>query len=200
MTFDLKLFNKWSTEGIEVNDISLKPYINLKPVLVPRTGGRAGANRLWAEQAPIVERLMNKMMVSGHKGKKHKIGSGYNTGKASKLYKVVEKTLTIIEHQTKKNPIEVLVRAIENACPREEITTIEYGGARYPQAVDMAPLRRIDIALRQMVQGSYQKSFNSKAHIEKVLADEIMAAYNNDQKSAAISKKLEIERQSDASR
>jgi small subunit ribosomal protein S7 len=200
MTFDLKLFNRWSTEGIEVNDISLKPYLNLKPILVPRTGGRAGKNRLWTDQAPIVERLMNKMMVAGHKGKKHKITSGQNTGKSSRLYKVVEKTLTIIENQTKKNPIEVLVRAIENACPREEITTIEYGGARYPQAVDMAPLRRIDIALRQMVQGSYQKSFNSKARIEKVLADEILAAYNNDQKSAAISKKLEIERQSDASR
>jgi small subunit ribosomal protein S7 len=200
MTFDLKLFNRWSTEGIEVNDISLKPYLNLKPILVPRTGGRAGTNRLWADQAPIVERLMNKMMVAGHKGKKHKITSGQNTGKSSRLYKIVEKTLTIIENQTKKNPVEVLVRAIENACPREEITTIEYGGARYPQAVDMAPLRRIDMALRQMVQGSYQKSFNSKARIEKVLADEIMAAYNNDQKSAAIAKKLEIERQSDASR
>ena len=34
----------------------------------------------------------------------------------------------------------IFVKAIENAAPREEITTIEYGGARYPQAVDCSPL------------------------------------------------------------
>ncbi|MEK6973715.1 MAG: 30S ribosomal protein S7 [Nanoarchaeota archaeon] len=200
MTAVFKLFNKWSTEGIEVSDISLKPYINIKPMLVPRTQGRSGLNRLWSNPAPIVERLMNKMMVPGHKGKKHKITSGHNTGKSSMIYKIVEKTLTLVEQQTKKNPIEVFVKAIENSAPREEITSIEYGGARYPQAVDMSPLRRIDIVLRYMVQGSYQKSFNSKIAIEKALADEIIAAYNFDQKSAAISKKLELERQSDASR
>ena len=143
---------------------------------------------------------MNKMMVSGHKGKKHKTTSGHNTGKATKLYKIIEKTLMIIEQQTKKNPIEVLVKAIENAAPREEITTIEYGGARYPQAVDTAPLRRIDVALRQMTQGAYSKSFNSRSPIEKTLAEEIMNAYNMDQKSTAIAKKLELERQADASR
>ena len=200
MTAVFKLFNKWSTEGIEVSDISLKPYINIKPMLVQRTQGRAGLNRLWSNPAPIVERLMNKMMVPGHKGKKHKITSGHNTGKSSMIYKIVEKTLTLVEQQTKKNPIEVFVKAIENSAPREEITSLEYGGARYPQAVDMSPLRRIDIVLRYMVQGSYQKSFNSKIAIEKALADEIIAAYNFDQKSAAISKKLELERQSDASR
>lgn len=200
MVSDIKLFNRWSTEGIEVADVSLRPYINLKPILVPRTQGRSGINRIWVEPAPIVERLMNKMMVSGHRGDKHKITSGHNSGKSTKLYNIVEKTLEIIEKQTKKNPVEVLVKAIENAAPREEITTIEYGGARYPQAVDMAPLRRIDLALRYMVQGAYQKSFNTRNSIEKVLSEEILAAYANDQKSAAIAKKLEIERQSDASR
>lgn len=200
MADQIKLFNRWPTENIEINDISLKPYINISPILIPRTQGRSGINRLWTQPAPIVERLMNKMMVPGHRGKKHKITSGHNTGKSTMIYKIVEKTLMIIEQQTKKNPVEVVVRAIENAAPREEITTIEYGGARYPQAVDMAPLRRIDIALRYMAQGSYQKSFNSKTKIEKVLADEIISAYNNDQKSAAISKKLELERQADASR
>ncbi|MBI2671044.1 30S ribosomal protein S7 [Candidatus Woesearchaeota archaeon] len=200
MIVTFKLFNKWQTDIIEINDISLKPYINLKSILVPRTHGRSGLNRLWTEPAPIVERLMNKMMVPGHKGRKHKLTSGHNTGKSTKLYKTVEKTLLLIEQNTKKNPVEVLVKAIENAAPREEITTIEYGGARYPQAVDTSPLRRIDISLRFMVQGSYQKSFNSKVPIEKALADEIIAAYNMDQKSAAISKKLELERQADASR
>lgn len=64
----------------------------------------------------------------------------------------------------------------------------------------MAPLRRIDIALRQMVQGSYQKSFNSKIRIEKALADEIIKAYELNQQSTAIAKKLELERQAESSR
>ncbi len=197
---NFKLFNRWSTNEIKVNDAALQPYINLRSILVPRTQGKSGVNRIWTEPAPIVERLMNKMMVAGHKGRKHKVSSGHNTGKASKLYKKVEKAFMLIEQQTKKNPIEVFVKALENASAREEITTIEYGGARYPQAVDMAPLRRIDLALRQIAQGSYHKSFNSKSPIEKTLADEIISAYSMDQKSVALSKKLEMERQADASR
>ncbi|MBS3149666.1 30S ribosomal protein S7 [Candidatus Woesearchaeota archaeon] len=196
----IKLFNKWDTSNIEVQDIALKPYISVSPILVPRTGGRGAVNRLWAHKASIVERLMNKLMVTGHKGKEHKYSSGHNTGKSQRVYKAVEKALEIIEKQLNKNPVEVLVKAIENASPREEITTIEYGGARYPQAVEVSPQRRVDIALRQITSGAYQKSFNSKTKIENALANEIIKAYNLEQTSAAISKKLELERQADASR
>lgn len=196
----IKLFNKWDTSSIEVQDIALKPYISVSPILVPRTGGRGAVNRLWSHKASIVERLMNKLMVTGHKGKEHKYSSGHNTGKSQRVFKAVEKALEIVEKQLNKNPVEVLVKAIENAAPREEITTIEYGGARYPQAVEVSPQRRIDIALRQMTQGAYQKSFNSKLKIENALANEIIKAYNMEQGSQAISKKLELERQADASR
>ena len=196
----IKLFNRWDVEGIKVNDLSLEPYINVKPILVPRTAGRSGINRLWVEKAPIVERLMNKMMVPGHKGKKHRLSSGHNTGKATKIYKIVEKTLMIIENQTKKNPIEVFVRAIETAAPREEITTIEYGGARYPKAVECSPQRRLDLALRNMTQGAYVATFNKKKTAVNALADEIMNAYRLNLQSNAISKKRELERQADSSR
>jgi|SRR3989344_2756017 len=197
---DFKLFNRWDVSTLKVNDVALQSYINIKPILVPRTAGRAAKNRLWNDKAPIVERLMNKILIPGHKGKKHKISSGRSSGKAVMAYQIVIKTFQIIEQTTKKNPIEVFVKALENAAPREEITTIEYGGARYPQAVDIAPQRRIDLALRLMTQGAYQKSFNNKVRYEKVLADEIIAASLVDQKSAAIAKKLELERQADASR
>ncbi len=197
---NFKLFNRWDVSTLKVNDVALQGYINIKPILVPRTAGRAAKNRLWNDKAPIVERLMNKIMVPGHKGKKHKVTSGRASGKAVQAYQIVIKTFQIIEQTTKKNPIEVFVKALENAAPREEITTIEYGGARYPQAVDIAPQRRIDLALRLMTQGAYQKSFNNKVRYEKALADEIIAASMTDQKSAAIAKKLELERQADASR
>jgi small subunit ribosomal protein S7 len=197
---EMKLFNRWGTQHINVEDPGLQRYINIKPIVVPRTGGRNVKTQFWKSKNHIVERLINKMMCSGHKGKKHKITSGHIAGKSTTVLKIVEECFEIIENNTKKNPVEVFVKAVENASPREEITTIEYGGARYPKAVECAPQRRVDIALRLMTQGAYQNSFGKKKAIEQALADEILKAYKLDQGSAAISKKLELERQADASR
>lgn len=194
------LFNKWDTSAIKIDDMGLQGYINLNPIIVPRTGGRHVNTMFWKSKNHIIERLTNKIMVPGHKGKKHRVSSGHCCGKAWGKYKIMEKCLSIIEARVKKNPVEVLVKALENACPREEITTIEYGGAKYPKAVECSPQRRVDLALKMMVQGSYAKSFNTKKHIEEALADEIIKAYNLDQSSNAIAKKLELERQCDASR
>lgn len=196
----MKFFNKWDVSGISVTDPGLKDYINLKPVIVPKTGGRNVKIRFHKSKNSIVERLMNKVMVPGHKGKKHKLTSGHCTGKSVQAYQIVEDAFKIIEKTTNQNPILVFVKAVENAAPREEITSIEYGGARYPQSVDCSPQRRVDVVLRMMVQGSYTKSFGSKRSIKECLAEEILNAYKMDQKSNAIAKKLELERQSDASR
>src|SRR3989344_2028561 len=196
----MKLFNKYEISDIKVNDPGLQRYVNLNPLIVPKTTGKFSNNRFWSSKYNIVERLMNKIMVAGHRGKKHKITSGHSTGKGVRVYNTVLKTFEIIEKKMNKNPVEVFVKALEHSAPREEITTIEYGGAKYPQAVEVAPQRRVDIALRQMVNGSYQRCFNKKIKIHEALADEIMRAYNIDQQSAAISKKLELERQADSSR
>ncbi|MDP3728697.1 MAG: 30S ribosomal protein S7 [bacterium] len=197
---DIKIFNRWDISGIKVSDPGLQDYINLKPIMIPRTGGRNVGTQFWKTKYNIVERLINKLMIPGHKGRKHKLTSGHCGGKGTTAYNIVERTLTIIEQKTKKNPVEIFVKALENAAPREEITTIEYGGARYPKAVECAPQRRVDYALRLMVQGSYAASFGKKKSIEVALSEEIIKAYMMDQGSVALSKKLELERQSDASR
>lgn len=197
---NFKLFNKWDTSSVVVGDPGLKTYVDLKPVLVPRSFGRNANQRFGKSKNHVVERLMNKLMVVGHKGKKHFRTSGHITGKTSNVYGAVKKSFLIIEQQTKQNPVSVFVKALENAAPREEITTIEYGGARYPQSVDCAPQRRVDIALRQMAQGTYNKCFGKKIKLADALADEIIKAYKFDQGSQAISKKLELERQAASSR
>ena len=197
---ELKLFNRWSTAGIKVDDPGLKDYINLEPRIVPRTGARYAGSRFHKSKVFIVERLLNKIMVPGHKGKKHFRTSSPITGKAHSVYNVAEKTFRIIEQKTKENPIKVFVKALENAAQREEIVSIEYGGARYPKAVECAPQRRVDVTLRHMTQGAYGKAFKSKKNIEDCLADEIIAAFKLSSESAAISKKLELERQADTAR
>ncbi len=196
----IKVFGRWDTEGIQVADVGLRPYLSIQPRLVPKTGARYAGNKFHKSKVFIVERLMNKLMNSGHKSKKHNKSSGSFTGKSQTAAKIVESALDIIEKKSKDNPVKVLVKAIENAAPREEIISIEYGGARYPKAVECAPQRRIDVALRYMTQGAYTKSFNSKKKIESALADEIIAASNSSMVSAAIAKKQELERQADSSR
>ncbi len=195
----MKLFNKWDTK-ISIIDPGLQGAIALPGELIPRSSGRNVSTRFHKGKTHIVERFANKLMGPGHKGKTHRMASGHMTGKKNHAYKIVEQAFTIVEQQMKQNPVEVFVRALENASPREEITTIEYGGARYPQAVECSPLRRVDLALRLMTQGAYQASFRKKKSIQQALAEEIIAAYKIDQKSSAISKKLELERQADASR
>ena len=197
---DIKFFNRWSAEGVKVVDLGLQKYMTLDPKIVPKTGARYAGNRFHKSHTFIVERLATKLMSSGHKGKKHFMSSGHNTGKKSKVLKVVEKALAIAEAKLKENPLKILVKAIENAAPREEVIAIEYGGARYPKAVEVAPQRRVDLALRHMTQGAYQKSFNKKTKIEQALAAEIIAAYQSSGKSAAIAKKKDLERQASSSK
>jgi len=197
---EILAFNRWNTEGIKVDDPGIQPYITLEPKLVPKTGARYHGNKFHKSRIFIVERLINKLMVPGHKSKKHYRTSYNMTGKAETAYDIVEETFKQIEKTTKENPIKVFIKALENAAQREEIITIEYGGARYPKAVECSPQRRVDLALRHMTQGAYHRTFNTKKSIINSIADEIISAYRMSNESNAIAKKLEIERQADGSR
>ena len=106
------------------------------------------------------------------------------------MFNVLEK----LEEMTKQNPIQVVVSAIENASPREEVITIERSGAKYAQAVDISPLRRLDLVIRYICQGAAQKAFKSKKSLENALIDEIMDCYNKAGKFVAMTKKIEIEK------
>jgi small subunit ribosomal protein S7 len=197
---EIKAFNRWPVKGIKVDDKGLQKYVSLEPKIVPKSGAKYAGKRFHKSKIFIVERLINRLMVSGHKSKKHFLSSGRNTGKAVSVYSLVEEAFMKIEKKLNKNPIEVFVKAIENAAPREEIITIQSGGARYPKAVEVAPQRRVDLALKFMVQGIYQKSFNKKKSAVDNIVDEIINAYNLSTNSAAIAKKFELERQADSSR
>ena len=197
---EIKMFGKWSVEGITVKDPGLVNYISVRPVLVPRTGARYAQRKFYKSKVSIVERLMNKLMVAGHRGKKHTITSYSLTGKAMQAYRIVEQVLDLIEQRSRQNPVKVLVEAVENAAPREEIVSIEYGGARYPKAVDCSPQRRVDITLKFFAQGAMAKSFNNKKTIVEALTEEILNAFGRSPNSQAVSKKLELERQAESSR
>ena len=196
---NFKIFDLYDLNDIEIKDPGLKAVINLKPKLILKSHGR-NVQRFGQIKINIVERLMNKLSVAGHRGKKHKIILGRNTGKYSKNMKTVLEALKIIETKTKKNPVQVLIKAIENSAPRDETTSIEYGGARYPTAVDVSPLRRVNIALKHIIHGASDKAFNKKKTIVQGLAEEIILASENNGESFAIRKKNEAEKQADSAR
>ena len=196
---EFKLFDLYDISNIEIKDPGIKRYINLEPKLVVKSFGRI-TGRFSKGKINLIELFANLLTVSGHRGKKHKIMTKHKTGKYSQTMKVLIKSFKIIEDKLKQNPIQVLIKAIENAAPRDGVTIIEYGGARYPQATDISPSKRLTMTLKIIIQGSYDKSFNKKLKIEKALANEIIKAYENDSDSYAILKKHESEKQADSAR
>ena len=196
---EFKIFDLYDLSGISVEDSGLKNVINLEPKLILKSSGR-NVQKFGQTKINIVERLINRVGVAGHRGKKHRIILGHATGKYSQSAKIVLEAFRLVEKKTGKNPVEVLVKAVENSAPRDEVTTIEYGGARYPQAVDVSPLRRVNLALRWITHGASDKAFGKKKSIMQALADEIVLASENNQDSFAVKKKIEAEKQADSAR
>ncbi|HUS51611.1 MAG TPA: 30S ribosomal protein S7 [Candidatus Paceibacterota bacterium] len=194
-----KIFDLYDLSEIKVEDPGLKQVINLEPKLILKSQGR-NVQKFGSLKVNIVERLMNKVSVAGHRGKKHKIAVGTSTGKYSKNMGIVLDAFKIIENKTQQNPVAVFVKAIENSAPRDEITVIEYGGARYPQAVDVSPLRRINLAIKWVVHGASDKAFNKKKNFAQGLAEEIILAFEKNGESFAMKKKNESEKQADSAR
>jgi small subunit ribosomal protein S7 len=192
-----KYFGKWQVDDVVIKDQGLQRYIRLQPGLVLHAGGRHAGKQFGKAEVPIVERLVNKLMRSGPGVRKlggRVIRGAGACGKKHKAYNIVRKALEIVEQRAKKNPIQVLVDAIQNSAPREETTRISYGGITYHLAVDSAPQRRLDVALKNLAAGAFAASFNSKKPIEECLAEELIMASNYDMKSFAIARKEETER------
>jgi len=195
----MKLMDIYDVSNILIKDPALKPYINIEPKLLLKSQGR-NVGKFGKTKVNIIERIANRIATPGHIGKKHKIVTNWASGKYNKNMKLFMKTLSIIEKKKKQNPIQVLINAIENGSPRDEITVIEHAGARYPQAVDCSPMRRIDLAVRWMVQGAYQKCFGKKKKMADSLADEIIKASDGNMESYLMTKKNESEKQADSAR
>ena len=194
-----KIFDLYDLSEIKVTDPGLKSAINLEPRLALKSQGR-NVTKLGQTKVNIVERLINKLATAGHRGKKHRVEKGRATGKYSKNMKIVLEAFKMIEKKTGKNPVQVLVNAIEASSPKDEITVIEYGGARYPQAVDVSPLRRVNLTLKHIVHGASDKAFNKKKTIAQGLAEEIILASEGSGDSFAFKKKNEAEKQADSAR
>jgi len=186
---EIKLFGKWSFDGIEVEDPGIKRYISLRPIYIPHSMGRHEHGKFRKAKVNIVERLTNHLMRPGS-----------SAGKKTRAINLVENAFEIIHLRTGQNPIQILVRATENTAPCEDTTRISYGGIAYHMAVDISPQRRVDLALRFLSEGARKTTFGNPRSLDECLAEDLILAANKDVKSYAVQKRNEMERVARSSR
>ena len=189
---ELKLFGKFPySEAVE--DFSLNDLMAINSeksnVIVPHTAGKYQVKRFRKAQCPIIERLTNSLMYHGR-----------NNGKKCLAIKIVKQALEIISLVTNQNPISTVLKAISVAGPREDSTRIGSGGTVKKSAVDVSPLRRINIGIYLITVGAREASFRTSKNIAECLADELMNCAKESNSSYAIRKKEEIERAAKANR
>jgi small subunit ribosomal protein S7 len=199
----MKVFDKWETNEVKISDPSLVNHISLDTTLVPHSFGRAISRKEGKESISIVERLINKVMRSGQG--KRKLSGKYIRGRGScgkklQAIDIIEDAFKIVERETKQNPVQVLVRAIENSGPREDITRIKRGGVSYTVSVDVSPQKRVDESLKNIALAAFSQSFNKKVSASEALAKEIILASSEDNSSFSIKRRDEVERIAKSSR
>ena len=182
-----ELFGEWAVSGIEYGDPSTQRYINVTPIA--HTMGRHTDTQFKKSELSIVERLINRLMQTDE-----------NTGKKQKTTRIVREAFDVVHERTDRNPVQVLVTAVEHAGPREETVRLKYGGISVPKAVDVAPQRRVDQALKFIAQGTYDATFKSATPVEEALANQLVGAADYDLQAYPVSQKEEQERVAAAAR
>ncbi|MFO7833224.1 MAG: 30S ribosomal protein S7 [Halohasta sp.] len=182
-----KLFGVWSVDDIEYDDPSTRRYLTVTPIA--HTMGRHASKQFEKSEISIVERLINRLMQTEE-----------NTGKKQRATNIVREAFEEVHARTDENPIQVLVTAVENAAPREETVRLKYGGISVPKAVDVAPQRRVDEALKFLAEGTKNASYKSSTSAAEALAQQLTGAADYDVGTYAINQKEERERVAAAAR
>ncbi len=128
----------------------------------------------------IVAKFINGMMLAGKKSISEHIF--YNA-------------MDLIEEKTKKDPLEIFRKAMDNAAPLLEVKSRRVGGATYQVPVEVRDKRRRTLAIRWLV--SYARSRSEKTMAEK-LANELMAAAKGE--GGTIKKKDDTHRMAEANK
>jgi len=129
---------------------------------------------------PKVAKFINKIMKKGKK---------------SIAQRIVYRALDILKEKTKKEPLEVFEKALENASPVLEVRPRRIGGATYQVPIEVRGERRLALAIRWIIQAARNKKGKP---MEEKLAEELMNAANNT--GFAVKKKEDTHRMAEANR
>jgi len=128
----------------------------------------------------MIQRLINRLMLDGKKGKSEYI-----------VYHALETAAKKLDVA----PIEVFETVLANITPALEVRPRRVGGQTYQVPMDVRPVRRRTLVLRWLVTFSRKRS--GKSMVEKLSA-EFVDAYNNT--GGAVKKKDDTHKMADANR
>ncbi|NLE66674.1 MAG: 30S ribosomal protein S7 [Lentisphaerae bacterium] len=129
------------------------------------------ARRHSAERREIAPDLIyNNQLVA------HLIHYVMRGGKKATAEKIIYGTLEQIKAQTNEDPLEVMIRAIDNIKPKVEVKSRRVGGATYQVPVEVSQERQVALALRWLI--TYSRARKGQPMV-RALSGELMDAYKN---------------------
>ena len=127
-----------------------------------------------------IAKLINQVMKKGQK---------------MTAQKIVYDSFEEIKKRTKKDPVEVFEKAVENVSPAVELKSKRVGGATYQVPTEIKGNRGETLALRWILKAA--RSRKGKP-MKNRLAEELIEAANN--KGVAVKKKEDTHRMAEANR
>ena len=127
-----------------------------------------------------VSQLINKVMQEGKK---------------STAQRIVYGAFDIAKEKTKKEPLEIFKKAVENVAPLLEVKPKRIGGATYQVPIEVRQERKLFLALKWIIDGA--RSAKGKSMQEK-LSQELMNVANNE--GMAMKKKNDMHRMAEANK
>jgi len=116
-------------------------------------------------------------------------------GKKSTVTSLMYEALDLINQRTGKEGIEVFEQALKNVSPLMEVRPRRVGGATYQIPMEVAPDRRLTLAMRWIITAA--RARNGKSFAEKMAAELMDGAENQ---GAAIRRKEEAHKMAEANR
>ena len=116
-------------------------------------------------------------------------------GKKFLAQKVIYDAFSLIEKETKKDPVSIFEKALENTMPRMETKPTRVGGATYQVPYEVEEKRGKFLAMKWILNEADKKK--SKA-MSKKLAEEIIFAAKKE--GGAIKKRTDVERMAEANK
>jgi small subunit ribosomal protein S7 len=116
-------------------------------------------------------------------------------GKKTVAEGVVYRALDQIKAMLNEDPLEVLVRAVDNVKPRVEVRSRRVGGSTYQVPVEVNKSRQLALALRWITQFSIARK---GVPLGKAMAQELVDAYKN--QGNAIRKRDDVHKMAQANK
>jgi small subunit ribosomal protein S7 len=117
------------------------------------------------------------------------------SGKKSVAEGIVYGTLDLLAKNTKNDPLQTFMDALENIKPTVEVRSRRVGGATYQVPVEVRPKRSLALALRWTIDAARKRKEKT---MQQRLANELMDALNR--KGTAIKKREDTHKMAEANK